>query len=145
MNPNNFIHIKSSKFPVLPSEDDEVVNEGMYGKALSQYLETELKKKGYSIPFICCEDWGWWVDIKGQPFSLGVCVYGASGLKDDPGLCVTVGQTVGRRWSWKKFKFIDKTERVTQLFSDLCAIFKADDQIEIIGYPEDFPFDYPSE
>ena len=144
MNANHFIHIKSAKFPVLPGEDDELVNECMYGKALAQYIETELKKRFYIVPFIGCEDWGWWVEIEGQPFSLGVCVYGASGLANDQGMCVTVSQTIGRTWSWRKFKFIDKTDRVNKLFSELSDIFKSDKDIEIIGYPEGFPLDYPA-
>ena len=44
MNPNSFIHIKSSKFPILPGEEDELVNEGTYGKALALYIESELKR-----------------------------------------------------------------------------------------------------
>ena len=31
---STFIHIRSDKFPALPGEDDEIVNDGMYGKAL---------------------------------------------------------------------------------------------------------------
>jgi hypothetical protein len=66
MNANRFIHIKSAKFPVLPGEEDELVNGGTYDKALAQYVHSELKKRSYRIPFICCEDWGWWVEIEGQ-------------------------------------------------------------------------------
>lgn len=38
-----FIHIKTTEFLVLPNETEEFVNEGMYGKALSGYLSEELK------------------------------------------------------------------------------------------------------
>lgn len=37
-----FIHIRSDRFPVLPGEEDELVNEGTYGKALSQCLKDRL-------------------------------------------------------------------------------------------------------
>ena len=67
---------RSAKFPVLPEEDGELVNEGTYGKALAQYLEARLKERGYDSPFICCEDWGWWVQIRGQPFTLGLTLKG---------------------------------------------------------------------
>jgi len=56
-----FIHIKSEKFPVLPGEDAELVNEGTYGKALAQYLEARLRERAYEVPTYCCEDWGWWI------------------------------------------------------------------------------------
>jgi hypothetical protein len=46
----------------------------MYGKALAQYLQLKLGERGYDAPFICCEDWGWWVELK-APFTFGVCIY----------------------------------------------------------------------
>jgi hypothetical protein len=76
-------------------------------------------------------------------FTLGVCVYGASGLTNDQGLCVTAGQTIGRSWSWRKFKYIDKTERVNGLFEELSDIFTVDEDIQVIGFPEDFPLHSP--
>ena len=38
------LEIHTKKFPILPDEKEEIVNEGMYGKALCQYLEKELPK-----------------------------------------------------------------------------------------------------
>ena len=32
---DRFIHVRSKKFPILPGEKEELVNEGMYGKALA--------------------------------------------------------------------------------------------------------------
>src|SRR5690606_37710280 len=72
---SKFIHIRSDKFPVLPGEEDEVVNEGMYGKALALYLQSKLTERGYKAGFVVAEDWGWWVDIDGPPFTFGVCIY----------------------------------------------------------------------
>jgi hypothetical protein len=54
-----FIHIRSSKFPILPGEKEELVNNGMYGKALAEYLQAKLRNRGYDAPFVCCEDWSW--------------------------------------------------------------------------------------
>jgi hypothetical protein len=98
---NPFIHIKSAKFPILPGEEDELVSEGTYGKALARYLEARLKDRGYDVPFICCEDWGWWVEIRGQPFSLGLCVYKFA--EETQELCFTISREPGRRWSWTRF------------------------------------------
>ena len=69
-----FIHIRSTRFPILPGEEEELLNEGTYGKALAEYLQAELAKRGYDAPFVCCEDWGWWVELK-APFTFGVCIY----------------------------------------------------------------------
>ena len=71
---DKLIHIRSAKFPILPGEREELVNEGMYGKALAQYLQGKLRERGYAAPFICCEDWGWWVELKAAPVAFGVCI-----------------------------------------------------------------------
>lgn len=138
---NPFIHIKSAKFPVLPGEEDELVNEGTYGKALAQYLEARLKDRGYDVPFICCEDWGWWVQIRGQPFSLGLCVYGGPDLGKTQELCLTISMAPGRHWSWTRFRFIDTTSFIEKLFGDLKAILSEDPDIQVLGYPDKFPLE----
>lgn len=134
---NPFIHIKSAKFLILPGEADELVNEGTYGKALAQYLEAALTARGYDVPFVCCEDWGWWVEIRGQPFSLGVCVY--KGAEETQESCFSVSREAGRHWSWRRFRFIDTTSRVERLLSDLKRIVAEDSDIQVLGYPEAFP------
>lgn len=136
-----FIHIRSAKFPILPGETEELVNEGTYGKALAEYLQTHLQRRGYDVPFICCEDWGWWVELKGQPFTLGCLVYGASDAHEKQELCVSVSQEAGRHWSWRRFRFVDTTERVTQLLSDLRSILASDPEIEVLGERDDFPLE----
>jgi hypothetical protein len=138
---NPFIHIKSATFPVLPEEDGELVNAGTYGKALGQYLEAKLKERGYDVPFICCEDWGWWVEIRGQPFTLGLCVYGGPRLAETQELCFAISKEPGRFWSWTRFRFIDTTSRVEKLFSDLKMILSEDHDIQVLGYPEEFPLE----
>lgn len=134
-----FIHIRSAKFPVLPGEEDELVNEGTYGKALAQYLETQLKARSYDVACICCEDWGWWLELRGQPFVMGVCVYGSPDLPKTHELCVTISPEAGRCWSWRQFRFVDRTGPVTKLFAELREILVADPAIEVLGYPEGFP------
>jgi len=138
-----FIHIKAAKFPVLPGEDEELVNPGTYGKALAQYLEVRLKEKAYEVPFICCEDWGWWVEIKGLPFATGVCVYATSDLPENHELCIAVAPTPGSRWSWRRFRPIDTTPYVTKLLADLTAVFTSDPEVEVLGFPEDSPLSEP--
>lgn len=138
--PGRFIHIKSSKFPILPGEDDEIVNEGMYGKALAEYLQAKLGENGHDVPFVCAEDWGWWVEIAGESFKLGVCIYSAFPLnRPDEFVCTDSGLKP-RQWSWSKFRFIDTTEATGKLESNLIEIFEADDAVEVIGVTDEFPF-----
>ena len=136
---DRFIHIKTAKFPILPGERDELVNDGMFGKALAEYLRAKLGDRGYDAPFVCCEDWGWWVELKGAPFAFGVCIY--SGPEEDGPVdfvCAD-GVTGLRKWSWKRLRFVDTTPWVESLREDLIAVFKADEDVEVVGVSEDFP------
>ena len=134
-----FIHIRSSKFPILPGEKEELVNDGTYGKALAEYLQAKLSDRGYDAPFVCCEDWGWWVELKTAPFVFGVCVY--SGPEEDGPIdfACTDGAIEARKWSWRRFRFVDTTPWVKKLHEDLTAIFQADTDVQIVGISEDFP------
>lgn len=136
---DRFIHIKSSKFPILPGENAELVNDGMYGKALAKYLQAKLGDRGYDAPFVCCEDWGWWVELKTAPFAFGVCVY--SGPKEDGPVdfVCTDGAPGSRKWSWNRFRFVDTLPWVKKLHEDLITLFQADEDVEIVGISEDFP------
>lgn len=127
-----FIHISSPKFRVLPGEDDELVNEGMYGKSLAQYLEVGLRECGYLVPFFCCEDWGWWVELSGFPFVFGVCIYGTDTGDGRLDLYVTDGAAGRRQWSWRRFQFANTDEAVAKLHGNLVRIFESDPDIVVI-------------
>jgi hypothetical protein len=45
---NEFIHIRSDRFPALEDEEQELVNEDMHGKVLGNYLGEKLKGSGYT-------------------------------------------------------------------------------------------------
>jgi hypothetical protein len=136
-----FIRIQSAKFPILLGEDAELVNEGMYGKAFAQYLQARLIERGYQVSFVCCEDWGWWVELKGQPFALGLCIYGRAMEDGSLDLCVCASAEPERRWSWTRFRVIDRTPRVNQLNTDLKAIVESDPDIRLLSYTADFPLE----
>jgi hypothetical protein len=137
---DKFIHIRSTRFPILPGEEEELVNEGMYGKALAQYLQARLAVRGYDAPFVCCEDWGWWVELKGAPFAFGVCIYSAPAENGPTEFVCTDGATAARKWSWSQFRFIDTAPWAEKLHEDLLAIFQADRDVEVVGVSEEFPF-----
>jgi hypothetical protein len=144
---DKFIHIRSTKFPILPGENEELVNEGMYGKALAQYLQMKLSARGYEAPFICCEDWGWWVELKNAPFVFGVCIY-CGHERDGPLDLFCTDGAVGRtKWSWRRFRFVKTAPWVEKLHEDLVSIFRADPDVEIISTSLDSPFpaDRPNE
>lgn len=136
---NQFLHIRSNKFPILPGEADEVINEGMYGKALALYLQEELTARGYDVPLVGCEDWGWWVELKMAPFAYGVCIY-CCNPDSDPLEFVCTDSPVGdRKWNWSKFRFIDTTPYQEKLMADLISIFETDEEIEFLGVKDEMP------
>jgi hypothetical protein len=139
MTGGSFIQIKSSKFPILPGEKEELVNDGTYGKALAQYLQAQLAHLGYATPFVCCEDWGWWVELTGTPFAFGVCIYSGVEEEGPVDFVCTSGVTENRKWSWKKFRFVETSPWVKKLNGDMLAIFRNDPDVEIVGTFEEFP------
>ena len=61
---NPFIQIEAPHLCVVEGESDELCNDGIYGKALCEYLQSRLAAIGYDVPWIVCEDWGWYVPLR---------------------------------------------------------------------------------
>ncbi|MFT3870393.1 MAG: hypothetical protein QM715_18245 [Nibricoccus sp.] len=137
---NPFIQIRAPFLGIMPGEEDELVNDGMYGKALALYLQKRLSEHGYRAPRIVCEDWGWWVTVADLPFSCGLCIYGVQiGETNELDLCVTVSAAKERRWSWKLFRFIDTTSDVEKLHGTVRKICDLDSAITVVGETADYP------
>jgi len=137
---NKFIHVRSKKFPILPGEQEELVNDGMYGKALAQYLQEKLQNRGYDAPFVCCEDWGWWVELTNAPFTFGVCIYCWPEGGELLDFFCTHGATSRKKWSWRKFRFFDTSPWVEKLHGDLVAILQGDPEVQVVSTCLDSPF-----
>ena len=139
MTANPFLHIRSTKLRILPGEDDELVNEGMYGKACAQYLQSNLSSRGYSVPFFVCEDWGWWVEVKGLDFTCGIGVYGMQiDDSEDLDICVTVLTPKCKKWNWTKLRSIDTSVEVNKLHETIRTILGDDNDVTIICSPLTF-------
>ncbi len=137
---DKFIQVRSARFPILPGEKQELVNEGMYGKAVAEYLQSRLQTRGYDAPFFCCEDWGWWVELKNAPFKFGVCVY-CGPERDGPfDFFCTAGVFGRKKWSWSKFRFVDTAPWVEKLHEDMVAIFRADPEVQLVRTDLEEPF-----
>lgn len=125
----------------MPGEEDEWINQGIYGKSFGLYLRDALQPYGYLVPRVVCEDWGWWVCVEKANFSSGLGIYGLRlGDTPDLDLCVTVLTPRGKRWSWGQFRFNDHTAEVDQLHQTIRRICDADPEITVIGESLEFPF-----
>ncbi len=141
MIPRTCVAIETKKFPILDGEDDELVNEGMYGKALCLYLEKELPLVGIEVPFFCCEDWGWWIEVKDDDFSLGLCVYSDPGTEKYPKKYAVISSVTNeKKWSWEKFKKIEMSHGVLKIMDAIEKVCREDKEIENVSRHDAFPF-----
>jgi hypothetical protein len=141
MIPNSCLIIESEKFPILEGEDEELVNEKMYGKALCLYLEAELPNAGIAVPFFCNEDWGWWLEVEKSGFKMGLCIYSDPAAEGNPKrYAILPSIQEGRKWSWSKWKNVDHSADVLGLMSEVESVFKLDNDIRAVTRHNDYPF-----
>ncbi len=141
MIPNSCIVIETEKFPILEGEDDELVNEGTYGKALCQYLEKALPTIGINVPSFCCEDWGWWLDVVDGEFNMGLCIYSDPDAEKHPQrYAILPSITQEKKWSWSKFKKVDVSQQVLKIMDNLETLFRGDNEIDHVTRHDNFPF-----
>jgi hypothetical protein len=140
MIPGNCLLIETDKFPVLESEEEELVNEGMYGKALCRYLEKELPKLNINVPSFCCEDWGWWVAVSSGEFEMGLCIYSDPNLGDKPTrYAIMSSVTERKKWVWSKFRKIDVSKDVSRIMDQVEKLFEEDSEITQVSRHDDYP------
>ena len=140
MIPGTCIEIQSDIFPILPGEDEEIVNEGMYGKALCMYLEKELPSFGLAVNFYCAEDWGWWIEVSENEFILPLCIYTFEPIGSVPEkYYIQSSITEPKRWSWKKFKKLDLSSEVTSILDKVENALLHDNEIHIVERYDEFP------
>jgi hypothetical protein len=135
------IKIKTDKFPILEGEEEEIVNDNMYGKALCLYLERELPKLEIKVPFFCNEDWGWWLEVEDGDYSMALCIYSdpdADGNPESYAIMPSVREP--KKWSWSKFRKIDVSAKVLKLMNKVADLFSKDKEITEISRHDDFPY-----
>jgi hypothetical protein len=137
---NSFLLIESERFPVLPGEEDDLVNPGTYGRALGEYLQRRLGDQGYATPLLCAEDWGWWLEVRRDDASDGILIYAHPEDRPPRRYAVSSEARPGRRWRWSRFGFEDRTAWCDRLRADLEAAFAGDPEVEVRGWKDEFPW-----
>lgn len=141
MIPKTCISIETEKFPVLEGEEDELINEGMYGKALCEYLEKQLPLAGVEVPFFVCEDWGWWVEVKDKDFTMGLCIYSDPDVVPTPKQYAVISSiTNEKKFVWKKFKKINVSTNVLKILDIVEKTFKNDPAIRNVARHNEYPW-----
>jgi len=122
---------RSSKFPPYEGEEEQI-NPGLWGKRLAEYLVKKLAEKGIATGEMIAEDWGWWVPVQNESFTLAICCGHQHG-DDDEFLVFTEPSTPVVK---KLFKKIDATAQLTRLTEALHEILGSDPEIRDLVWME---------
>jgi hypothetical protein len=118
------VEFRSRKFPPYEGEE-ELINPGLWGKRLAEYLVQKLSDRGIKTHEIIAEDWGWYIPLQNEGFRLAVCCGHQNG-DDDEFLCFTDPSTPVVK---KLFRRIDATSQLTRLTEALQQILSSDPEI----------------
>ena len=141
MIPRSCIAIETKKFPILEGEDDEIVNEKMYGKALCKYLKHHLPKVGIKVLSFNAEDWGWWIEVEENGFNMALCIYSDPDAKHGPEKYAILPSIDSEmKWSWSMFRNIDVSKNVLKIMDGLEKLLRADVEITAVTRHDAFPF-----
>lgn len=139
----SFIHVRTTRYGPLPGEEDEIVNPGMFGRALAEHLRERLEALGRAATGVCAEDWGWWVALDDAPFTFGACVYAIErrGLDADDAweYVVTEAPVPTRRRGLGRRRGEPAEPWVDDLGVQLRTILDDDPDIEVLGVADEFP------
>ena len=125
------VEFRSTKFPPYEGEE-ELINPGLWGKRLAEYLVQKLSEKGIKTKDVIAEDWGWYIPIPNEGFRLAICCGHQDG-DDDEFLCFTDPSTPVVR---KLFKKVDATVQLARLTDAMQQIFSSDPEIRDVVWTE---------
>src|SRR5579872_3091519 len=65
------VEFRSDRFPALEGEE-ELINPGLWGKQLADFLRDGLRGQGFETEESIAEDWGWLLPVVNKSFRLGI-------------------------------------------------------------------------
>lgn len=141
MIPQTCIRIESKKFTVMDGEESELVNEGMYGKALGLYLKESLPDAGVNTGSLVCEDWGWWLDVQLEELKMGLCIHCDPDADGNPETyAILPSIQTPKIWSWKKLSKQDRSTSVLNIVDRIVTIFESDPEVARVSRHDDYMF-----
>jgi hypothetical protein len=128
---NTLVTFQSNKFPPYDGEED-LINPGLWGKRLAEYLVTKLNERGIQTEDIIPEDWGWYIPVKNLGAKMALCCGHQNGEKTDLMVFTDPPTPIIK----KLFKRIDISEELDKLVSTVDLILKADQEIKNVQWSE---------
>lgn len=114
------LEVKSTAFPPV-ARDEELVNEGMHGFALAQFIAERLPAYGLQADAenFCAEDWGWCCPVENADFALW---YGCNAVDEGEFIIqIEPSQPRIRKGLMRK---VETTPAVTKLADAIFAILR---------------------
>ena len=134
------IHFKSTSLLPLSGEESELVNEGKYGKAVCQFLETELKGLGFKVIRYVVEDWGWWIEVENTIKSIELGVYCNGVVNGVAEYAVNLDTRKSEFFKLASMKKVSRVDAMLELRAAIHKILEASMDTEVVSVSEDFPF-----
>jgi hypothetical protein len=125
------VEFRSSKFPPNKGEE-EMINPGLWGKRLAEYLVEKLSARGIKTRKMVAEDWGYYIQIENEDFKLAIGCGHQNG-EDDQFICFIDPKSPIIR---KLFKKIDATAEIARITEALQQILSSDPGIREIVWTE---------
>jgi hypothetical protein len=104
------VEFRSDKFPPLDGEE-RLINPGLWGKRLADFLREGLRKQGFETQEPIAEDWGWALPVVNNSFRLWIGC-GHYQEYEDGFLCFIEPH---KPYVWKFLKRVDTRERIAAL------------------------------
>ena len=109
-----------------------MINPGLWGKRLAEYLVEKLSKRGIKTRDIVAEDWGYYIPVENEDFKLAICCGHQNG-DDDQFLCFTDPQSPVIK---KFFKKIDGRAQLARVTDALQQTLSSDPDIREIVWSD---------
>jgi hypothetical protein len=105
------VEFRSNDFPPYP-EEDELINPGLFGKRVAEFLVAGLRAEGFEPDEPATEDWGWYFDVRNEEFPLWI---GCANYAEYPDGFLCFIEPHKRFVRGKLFRKIDTTAQVEAL------------------------------
>lgn len=122
------LRFTSDTFPIIAGEDDEV-NPGIYGKALSEWLAVKLVEKDFKVVGVFAEDFGRLIEIETKVFNLSVICANEGGAKNQWCIFVICEGSLFKSFFSSKIRN-QKAQIMNDVFVTIQSILQAEDKIK---------------
>jgi hypothetical protein len=126
-----FVYFKSDSFPSYKDEEEQI-NEGIWGKRLAEYLMNRLLQHHIAVEPFIIEDWGYYIPLSIDNVKLAVCCANQDGTANQF-VCFTDPKgPIKRQW----FRKIDISSQLDKLINVLNQILQSDESIYDIDWSD---------